>query len=103
MGEECWEIKKKNCANNLRGGGDFWETLEKKIGGGIFDNFLGGPSLKRGTRILILSLHVPPPPQIQNWPGTSGGFSHGARSPTPTAGMAIPAVGVGGGGGETST
>ena len=97
------KISKKEFEGGILGGKLCWGACG---GGGMLGNFkkkefckknfggtLGGqnlgPSLKRGTRILILSLHVPSPP-IQNWPGTSGGggFSHGARAPPPTAGMA---------------
>ena len=43
----------------------------------------------------MLSLHIPSLPPNSILTGTTGAFSHGARAPTPTAGMAIPAVAVG--------
>ena len=43
----------------------------------------------------MLSLHIPSLPPNTILTGTTGGFSHGVRAPTPTAGMAIPAVAVG--------
>ena len=43
----------------------------------------------------MLSMHIPSLPPNTILTGTTGGFSHGVRAPTPTAGMAIPAVAVG--------
>ena len=57
--------------------------------------FLGGASLERGPSRHMLSLHIPSLPPNTILTGTTGAFSHGARAPTPTAGMAIPAVAVG--------
>ena len=55
----------------------------------------GGASLERGPSRHMLSLHIPSLPPNTILTGTTGAFSHGARAPTPTAGMAIPAVAVG--------
>ena len=51
--------------------------------------------MERGPSRHMLSLHIPSLPPNTILTGTTGGFSHGVRAPTPTAGMAIPAVAVG--------
>ena len=80
-------LKKRNFAK-IFGGGNFWGTLgETNL----------GPSLKRGTRILILSLHVPSPPNTKlAWNFGGGGFlPWGQGSHPPLQGW----PGGGGGGG----
>ena len=80
------------------GGGDVWgkvkERCGKGLGGGI-KNCRGGNNLLGSLKKMSggLAPHVPPPNKsgVELW----GGFSHGPGAPTPTAGMAIPAVGVG--------
>ena len=71
------------------GGGLVWR------GRTVSKFFWGGSSLERGPSRHMLSLHIPSLPPNTILTGTTGGFSHGVRAPTPTAGMAIPAVAVG--------
>ena len=94
--------KRKGAAG--RAWGNMPTTAQRKffLGGGGFvwrgrtvSKFWGGASLERGPSRHMLSLHIPSLPPNTILTGTTGAFSHGARAPTPTAGMAIPAVAVG--------
>ena len=85
-GETC---RQRHNGNFFGGGGGFvWR-------GRTVSKFWGGASLERGPSRHMLSLHIPSLPPNTILTGTTGAFSHGARAPTPTAGMAIPAVAVG--------